>query len=369
MERSRQQQPRRRTPSAWRRRGSLRAAAPPACALALASLILCACGAGAQTGTTASAYSSPAAYTAAGPAPLSIAEPPCGAASARTAATTLLAAAENIYRGELSSPEVRADASQVEHYAPLLRALESGNRAAVGEAVTSLVYSGTHIVRLRVSRGGAVLSDVGGPYIIAPVSGRLRNNGRELGRYVLSVQDDLGYVKLESRYLGLPLILRAGGPGGTRIPLEGTIPAGKAIPSTGPVRYGGATREAISFTAKAFPSGSLGITLIVPVPVDTTAGCTAIRVAELGHVGARMWGHFASVGAPASAYAHVVGALTSVLVYVRAGSRHLAASVGPGPSRLPDSGVVVYRGVHYRVASFPAHGPMGAVRVYMLIRP
>ena len=89
--------------------------------------------------------------------------------------------------------------------------------------MTSLVYSHTHIVRLRVTRGGTVLADVGGPYIIAPVSGLLRVHGRTVARYVLSVQDDLGYVKLETRYIGFPLLLRRGAqriPGRRRDPLR-----------------------------------------------------------------------------------------------------------------------------------------------------
>ena len=64
-----------------------------------------------------------------------------------------------------------------------------------------------HIVRLRVERGGHVLADVGGPHVTAPVSGMLRAHGRTLGRYVMSVQDDLGYVKLVTRFIGAPIDL------------------------------------------------------------------------------------------------------------------------------------------------------------------
>ena len=67
-----------------------------------------------------------------------------------------------------------------------------------------------HIVRLRVMQGTRVLADVGGPYVIAPVTGTLEQHGRTLGRYVMSVQDDTGYVKLVSRFIGVPVELYRG---------------------------------------------------------------------------------------------------------------------------------------------------------------
>src|ERR1700680_1224680 len=152
----------------------------------------------------------------------------CGPAAAETLARTEGLMARRIYANELSSPEVGQDRNQVETYSPLLSALARGSRAAVTEAVTSLVYSHTHVVRLRVTRGGQVIRDVGGADILAPVSGNLRLGGRTVGRYVLSVQDDLGYVKLVTRFLGVPLVLRAGSrslPGaGATAPGPATIP-------------------------------------------------------------------------------------------------------------------------------------------------
>ena len=52
-----------------------------------------------------------------------------------------------------------------------------------------------------------MLADVGGPYIIAPVAGVLRLDGRVIGSYVMSVQDDYGFTLLESHAAGDPIAI------------------------------------------------------------------------------------------------------------------------------------------------------------------
>jgi hypothetical protein len=292
-------------------------------------------------------------------------EPSCADAPA-TAARTAGVVAERIYGLELSSAEVGADRAQIESYGPLSSALAGGSRAAVLQAVTHLVYSGTHIVRLRVTQGNAVLADVGGPYILAPTAGAVRFHGRAVGRYVFSVQDDLGYVKLENRFIGAPLILRQGV---RAIALEGTIAPARsaAIPDAGPVVYRGGSYQAFSFNAVAFPSGALKVTLLVQAPHPSTAGCGAVKAAELAGVAQTVWHRFTVLGAPVSSYVRTLHGLTGGLVYVRADSRQLAGSTRPGPPRLPAAGSVRYRGIAYRVTSFAATTVGRAVRVYQLV--
>lgn len=290
----------------------------------------------------------------------------CGAAAAATLAKTAGQVAMQVYAHELSGPGVRADQHQVEGYRPLLSALASGNRAGIRKAVTSLVYSHTHIVRLRVIQGSAVLADVGGPYIIAPVGGELHFHGRTVGHYLLSVQDDLGYVKLETRYVGLPLVLHMGT---LQLPLEGTLAPGPAkIPNLGPVVYKGTGYEAFSFNALAFPQGELRISLLVPPPASLSAkSCTAIRLSELDRVAKLVWDRYSLLSAPSSAYVNQVRSLTGGLAYVRSSTRQLAGSTGPGPARLPAHGTVKYRGDTWRVSSFPSRVARTPVRVYVLV--
>ena len=218
-----------------------------------------------------------------------------------------------------------------------------------------------------MTRGASVLADVGGPYILAPVGGSLRVGGRTVGHYVLSVQDDSGYVKLETRFIGLPMIIKRGG---SRLPLEGTIaPGATPVPSRGPFRHGGADWETVSFPATAFPSGPLTITLLVPPPPSSAAGCASIAADELGQIAHTTWSRFLQIGAPPSSYVLTAEGLTGGLSYVRAGSRQIAGSTRPGPGRLPTSGTVRYGGRLYTVRSFSTRIAAGPARVYLLLKP
>ncbi|HXR28295.1 MAG TPA: hypothetical protein VN772_01870 [Solirubrobacteraceae bacterium] len=340
------------------------------CSLAagLIGLTLGACGAAARgsagTSSSLAATASRPPSTVAAQAP---AEAPCAAGAPAAVAQAAGLVAMHIYELELASPEVRADQRQVEAYGPLLSALAAGDRAAVSEAVTSLVYSHTHVVRLRVTRGATVLADVGGPFILAPVGGPLRAGGRTVGRYLLSVQDDSGFVKLEQRYVGDALLMRIGS---RVLPVEGALgPAAGALPERGPASYHGAGYEIYTLDTVAFPSGTLKISLLVPQPGASTAGCRALAVSELDRVGERIWRRFALVSAPPSAFVHSVSSLTGALAYVRSGARQIAGSTQPGPPRLPVSGNVRYHGLTYDVCSFAASTPSGPVRVYQLLGP
>jgi hypothetical protein len=270
-----------------------------------------------------------------------------------------------IYRKELASSGVREDQNQVEGYAPLLSALASENRAAIRTAVTNLVYSRTHIVRLRVISRRGMVTDVGGPYIIAPVAGTLRLHGHSVGRYLLSVQDDLGYVKLESRYVGAPIVLHIGT---RRLPVEETAAFTYAgLPAVAPVSYHGSSFEAFSFDASAFPTGILHVTLLVPTShVKATTSCDAIAAAELGQIGQRIWARYALASAPPAAYVRAIANLTGGSAYVREGAHLIAGSSRRAPRALPQERTAHYRGSTYRVSSFPVRVAARPARVYLL---
>jgi hypothetical protein len=189
-----------------------------------------------------------------------------------------------------------------------------------------------------------------------------------VGRYVLSVQDDLGYVKLATRFIGAPIVLRTGS---HTVPVEGVLaPAPASIPDHGPVSYRGVAYEAFSFNATAFPSGPLRISLLLPLPRSLSAStCAAIKNRELGRVAQRISRRFALAPGNFSAYIKVTRTLTNGLVYIRAGSRQLAGSTQPGPPHLPSEGSVSYRGVTYEVSSFSAPTSVGQVRIYQLVTP
>jgi len=290
----------------------------------------------------------------------------CGARAPEVLATAAGTVAERIYASEVKSSEVLSDKHQIESDGPLLSAMASGNSAAIKAAVHTLVYSHTHIVRLRVSRGSVLLADDGGPYILAPVSGRLRSHGKEVGHFVFSVQDDLGYVKLETRFVGAPLVMRTDA---GNVPVEGLVkPGPDTIPDHGPVSYGGTNYEAYSFKANAYPSGRLRISLLLPLPGGLAEKtCEEIKAAEFGLVAQRISRRFTLSQAAYPPYIKLVNTMTHALVYVRSGSRTLAGSSHDTPAKLPRSGAVSFHGVDYEATSFTAPASGGSVRVHVLV--
>jgi hypothetical protein len=137
---------------------------------------------------------------------------PCGPATEAAIMGVDESVARRIYLAELRGYEVRADVAHITGSTELLAALQASNQSGVYAAVHAIVYAPHwHIVRLRVVQKGRVLADVGGPDIIAPVSGTLRAKGKVVASFVMSVQDDLGYTKLVSRFINVPVDLYRGG--------------------------------------------------------------------------------------------------------------------------------------------------------------
>jgi hypothetical protein len=185
--------------------------------------------------------------------------PLCGRTEQDTVVNTLSRIARLIYQGEAGRrtlPQVR----RVQHNEPLLRAVAAGDPAATRRAIVALLNQ--HIVRLRVSSGGRLLSDVGGPYVLAPVRAPLRLAGRPIGSFVLSIQDDEGYLRLTHRLAGLDVLMHAGG----QIVMNSVGPSPGLVPASGTYRYRGNSFRVFTFTAQAFPSGPLRIQVLIPIP-------------------------------------------------------------------------------------------------------
>jgi len=303
---------------------------------------------------------------AAGSAAATATTGPCGRATTATIAAVDAAVATNIYRNELAGTEVSWDLRNVTAARDLATALAHGNAAAVRKATQRIVYHpGWHIVRLRVSgRRGQVLADVGGPYVIAPVGGDLRWNGRIVGHFVMSVQDDVGITKLESRFVGDPIGIYVAGrlvaAAGGRLPAS--QPQGAALTLAG-VRY-----VLVSETDRAFPNGSLTVIVLVAPAIAALEqrSCTAVRVGEFGRIATRL-SHLGFVFPQRyPVYATSVLTYTGAQVFVRAGAVQIASSGAPGPPAIPSRGAVTYEGRRWLVFSFVALPP---ARVYLLVAP
>jgi hypothetical protein len=191
--------------------------------------------------------------------PLSATAALCGASSEDTLVNTLARIANLIYSAE-GGPRTLAQIERVQHYGPLLSAVARRDPAGTKAAVEALLHH--HLVRLRVSAGGHLLSDVGGPYVLAPVSAALRLHGHKIGSIVLSIQDDEGYKRLTGRLAGLNVLMYMN----SKLVKNSLGPSPGQVPASGPYTYRGHSFRVFTIHATAFPSGPLVIRVLVPIP-------------------------------------------------------------------------------------------------------
>jgi hypothetical protein len=185
--------------------------------------------------------------------------PLCGRTDEDTLVNTLSHVATLIYEGE-AGPRTLTQIQRVQKNQALLLAVAERNPAATETAVKALLHE--HIVRLRVLAGSQLLSDVGGPFVLAPVSAPLRLHGHRIGSFVLSIQDDLGYRLLAQRLAGLDVLMNVG----SQVVMSSFDPPPSEAPPSGPFHYGGRSYRVFSFTGRAFPSMPLKITVLIPIP-------------------------------------------------------------------------------------------------------
>ena len=167
---------------------------------------------------------------------------------------------ERIYQEELHSPDVAATLRSMESSTAFQRAVAAGSVAATRAAILGFFAAHIHVVRVRVTIGGRLLIDEGGPYALAPVHGTLRSGGRVVGHFEMAIQDDAGYLKLAHLFTGAEVLMRTGSR-----QVMGTLSPGPAtVPDRGEVTYRGRTYQAYSFVGEAFPEGPLRISLLLP---------------------------------------------------------------------------------------------------------
>jgi hypothetical protein len=212
---------------------------------------------------------------------------PCGGATDATYLDTELAVAQRISAGERDGAEVRHALHTVEGDRILVAAVAAGDVTAVQRELLVLLYNHEHIVRLRVSRAGHVLADVGGPLVLEPVGGSLRLGGRVVGTFTISLQDDLGYRLLVERLVGAHVVIAYRG---ATVMRDIAVDAG-ALPERGRVHAGGASYLVASFAIARFPSGRLRFSLLVraPHPAAATQTCAQLRAAALTDVATRAY--------------------------------------------------------------------------------
>ena len=292
----------------------------------------------------------------------------CGSSTLATISTVDARVATNVYLGELgglSGSETRKDLGHITSSADLLAAVAADSPSATLKAVKRIVYHPFwHIVRLRVlDAAGRVLADFGGPYVIAPVTGVLQSGGVEVGSFVMSVQDDVGFAKLEHSFVGDPIGIYVN----DSLVVERSARFPENAPTGASVTLGGVVYGAVMRTYNAFPTGTLSAVIAVPAPAPalTEQPCAAVVVGEIGRVAERIAALFGPMlAARYAAFVQVVTADTDATVIVRIGSRAIAGSEGLGPATLPTSGTISYLGESWSVFSF---APTPPARIFVLV--
>jgi hypothetical protein len=291
----------------------------------------------------------------------------CGGATAGVVDAIDDGIAHQIYDEELMSQEVSADVYRVTSSTALASAVAGGDRATVRAATHAIVYTPVwHIVRLRVlSSSGQLLADVGGPYVLAPLTGQITYQGKVVGSFVMSVQDDLGYKKLVNHIAGVPIEEYLHGK-----PLIGTFEhPPSSPPPSGPMTLQGIHYDVDSYTVRAFPTGALRIVVLVPSPPGSLSAmsCPQVRLATHAAIvdrvatGLMLSGHNIYENqrlfvAQAYGYVHVPVFLFKG-THEAFGTNRLADVSAPSPGKLAMSGEVRYDGSKWLVAALRPYPP------------
>lgn len=185
----------------------------------------------------------------------------CGADSEETTVRTLGHVAALIYAGEAGGRTV-PQIHRMQHDAALLAAVARRDPTATRLAIDALLTQ--HVVRLRVSAGTHLIADVGGPFVLAPVTAPLRIGRRTIGRFVLSIQDDEGYLRLARRLAGLSVLMYMGP--AQQLVKNSVGPEPGSAPDSGSYEYRGQRFRVVTLHVEAFPSGPLKIQVLIPIP-------------------------------------------------------------------------------------------------------
>lgn len=177
------------------------------------------------------------------------ASPPgtCRATPQATRAAVVEQVAKRLFTAETDGAAVHRVLRHVARDRGFRAAVAHRDAAALRAAIVRFFRQRTlHVVRIRATDArGRLIGDVGGPYVLAPASRTVRDaRGARIGRVMLSVQDDLGYIKLIHRFTGAGVTLRTA---------AGPVPGGVAVAGT-----------AVRYRVRAFPGGTLAVRLSVP---------------------------------------------------------------------------------------------------------
>ncbi|MGA2469127.1 MAG: hypothetical protein ABSG64_00370 [Solirubrobacteraceae bacterium] len=301
---------------------------------------------------------------------------PCGDGSQSAYLADVMGPAQEIAAQEHDGPAERFALATVLSDQALAQGVQAHNMASVRHELLRLLYNHEHIVRLRVTRGGHLVMNIGGADVLQPVSGPLLLAGRQVGRVEISIQDDMGYMLLDQRLLGADAVLRYG----SQTEVSDIATGSLQLPQSGAITLAGKRYLVGSFFATRFPSGPLRISVLIGAPPRRIARqtCAGIRADVYAGVVRRVYeasliGPAATIatdvvggslrlrqalqsGAPGpllSAVSALAGTNHVIALRVFGGGGRLLAQAGPTAGTIaPVTGALLAPGTQQRIGSY-----------------
>jgi hypothetical protein len=181
----------------------------------------------------------------------------CGPSAADTRAATAGLVARHLLDAEQRGAGAHRAVRHAEKDRAFTRAVRAGDPVAVRAAIVSFFKDKRfHIVRARVWNGARLISDVGGPHVLSPATGAVGAS-----RFMLSIQDDTGYIKLLHRFTGADVTLSTAA--GGVVPGSNVTGGPPFAPGLRVVRYHRRTWRSFGLVGTAFPAGPLRVSLLL----------------------------------------------------------------------------------------------------------
>jgi hypothetical protein len=174
---------------------------------------------------------------------------PAHATSAQAAATALITPYEARYTSEASGSAARAALSRLAHDPGLLAAVRSGSNARIRSYVDSRfrpVWYHWHVSRMRITRANTTVIETGVPFVVGGPTTTLRDaHGHAIAQLQISIQDVIGYVRLNTRHGRVDTVVRGRGPADVRTSLPAALKM--KLPASGTVTIAGHRYDIASF--------------------------------------------------------------------------------------------------------------------------
>lgn len=174
---------------------------------------------------------------------------PAQITTAQAAATSQITPYQARYTSEASGTAAHATLSRLAHDPGLLAAVRSGSSARIRSYVNSRfrpVWYHWHVSRMRIMRGSTTVIETGVPFVVDGPTATLHDaHGHAIAQLQISIQDVIGFVRLNTRHGDANTVVRGHGSADVRTSLPTALKV--KLPSSGTVTIAGHRYQVGSF--------------------------------------------------------------------------------------------------------------------------